>query len=87
MTNSEIRNLLDKLRSEIQGSELDAETRSLMQELDSDIHDLLDPEKEAVESGSVLTRARELEANFESGHPTATRILSEVIDALSRMGI
>jgi len=87
MTNSEIRNLLSKLRKEVQNSQLDAETRSLMGELDSDIHNLLDPAKADVKTAAVLKRAREVEANFESDHPTAVRILSEVIEALSRMGI
>lgn len=87
MTNSEIRNLLTKLRSEIRNSQLDAETRNLMRDLDSDIHNLLGPEKADFESASVLKRAREIEANFESDHPTTVRILREVIEALSRMGI
>ncbi|MFT7653882.1 MAG: hypothetical protein ACI9UU_002996 [Candidatus Azotimanducaceae bacterium] len=87
MINSEIRNLLDKLRNEVQKSQLDGETQRLMRELDSDIHNLLDPEKADVETESLLKRAREVEANFESDHPTAVRILSEVIEALSRMGI
>ncbi|MDH3441156.1 MAG: DUF4404 family protein [Gammaproteobacteria bacterium] len=87
MTNSEIRNLLNKLRNQIQGSQLDAETRSLMQDLDSDIHKLLGSEETEVETTSVLNRAREFEAEFESDHPTTVRILREVIDALSRMGI
>ena len=87
MTNAEIRNLLTKLRDEIQKSQLDAETRSLMRELDADIHNLLNPEKADVETASVLKRAREVEANFETDHPTAVRVLREVIEALARMGI
>lgn len=87
MTNSEIRNLLSKLRNEVQNSQLDAETQSLIRELDSDIHNLMDPAKADVKTATVLKRAREVEANFESDHPTAVRILSEVIEALSRMGI
>jgi hypothetical protein len=87
MTNSEIRNLLVKLRNEVQKSQLDAETQDLMRDLESDIHKLMDPEQTDVETESVLNRAREVEANFESDHPTAVRILSEVIGALSRMGI
>ena len=87
MSNTEIRNLLTKLRDEIQGSKLDDETRRLMSELDADIHDMLDPEKPDVESDSVLEKARQAEAKFEVEHPTATRILSEVIATLSRMGI
>ena len=87
MTNTEIRNLLTKLRDEIQGSQLDDETRTIMRDLDADIHDLLGPEKTDVEPASVLERAREIEANFESDHPTTVNILREVIAALSRMGI
>ena len=87
MTNSEIRNLLTKLRSEIQNAQIDTQTRNLMRELDSDIHNLLDPEKAEIEAASVLERARAVEANFETDHPTAVRILREVIEALARMGI
>jgi len=87
MTNSDIRNLLTKLRDEMQNSQLDAETRNLMRELDSDIHELLDPKHADLETASVLRKAREIEANFETSHPTTVRILSEVIEALARMGI
>lgn len=87
MSNNEIRNLLAQLRDEIQKSELDAETRNLVRQLDSDIHELLDSNKAEPETASVLKRAEELEANFESEHPTTVRILSEVIETLSRMGI
>lgn len=87
MTNPEIRNLLKKLRKEVENSQLDDETRSLMRELDSDIHDILETESEEDLQASVLNRAREIEANFEAEHPTTVRILSEVVAALSRMGI
>lgn len=87
MTNSEIRNLLTKLRSELQNSQLDDETHRLMRDLDSDIHDLLGAESADIETASIVNRAREIEADFESDHPTAVSILREVIAALSRMGI
>ncbi len=87
MTNAEIRNLLARLRDEIQGSQLDTETRDLIRELESDIHKLLETEKADVEAASILNRAREFEANLESSHPTVVRVLSEVIETLSRMGI
>jgi len=87
MSNIEIRNLLVKLRDQIQQAEIDAETRTLMQELDSDIHGLLDSERDAAEKASVMKKAREFEANFETEHPVAVRILSEVMEALARMGI
>ena len=87
MSNTEIRNLLAKLRDEIGSSELDAETRSAVRELDSAIHNLLESDKAEVEKASVLERAREFEATFETEHPTAARILNEVMTALARMGI
>jgi hypothetical protein len=42
MSNDEIRQLLARLKEELQQTEMDADTRSLVRELDSDIHDLLD---------------------------------------------
>jgi hypothetical protein len=87
MSNIEIRNLLDKLRDEIQKSGLDTETQVLVREFDADIQDLLDSDKTEDETAFVLKRAKEFEADFETEHPTTVRILSEVIEALSRMGI
>lgn len=87
MSNIEIRNLLAKLRDEIQKSGLDSETQNLVREFDSDIQALLDSSKSEDETAFVLKRAKEFEADFETEHPTTVRILSEVIEALSRMGI
>jgi hypothetical protein len=87
MSNIELRNLLAKLRDEIQKSGLDSETQNLVREFDSDIQALLDSSKSEDETAFVLKRAKEFEADFETQHPTTVRILSEVIEALSRMGI
>ncbi len=87
MSNRDIRKLLTQLKDEVNNAELDPETRALISELDSDIHGLLSAEQASVESASVLRRAQELEARFETKHPTTVRIVSEVIEALSRMGI
>ena len=87
MSKSEIRNLLAKLRDEMRTAELDDETRSLVRELDSDIHDLLGSDRSEAEVASVLNRAKALEANFATEHPITMRILSEVIESLARMGI
>ena len=87
MSNPEIRKLLAKLREAVRAAQLDAETRALVRELESDIHNLLDSNTTEVEAASVLNRARALEANFETVHPIAVRILSEVIESLARMGI
>ncbi len=87
MSKSEIRNLLAKLRDEVRTAELDAETRSLVRELDSDIHDLLGSDKTEAEIATVLNRAKSLEANFATEHPITMRVLSEVIESLARMAI
>ena len=87
MSNIQIRHLLAKLRDEIQKTELDADTRTLVRELDSDIHDLLDSNAVGAEAASVLKRAKELEANFAIEHPTVERFMREVIEALARMGV
>ena len=87
MSNLEIQNLLTKLRDEIRKRELDAETRTSIRELESDIHELLDSNDAEDKTATVLKRVKKFEANFETEHPTAARILSEVIESLSRMGI
>lgn len=87
MSNEKIRELLARLRHEIRKTELDDNTRSLVEKLDSDIHGLLGAEADQADSGSVLEKANQLEANFATEHPTAERIVREVIDTLVRMGI
>ncbi len=87
MSNTEIRELLAKLQEEIQKTELDDETRSMVKELDSDIHGLLDTQGDRTEAESVVEKARELETNFAADHPTIERFMREVIDVLVRMGI
>ncbi len=87
MSNTEIRTLLAKLQAEIQKTELDDETRSMVKELDADIHGLLDTEDNTTETDSVVEKARTLETNFATDHPTIERCMREVIDLLVRMGI
>lgn len=87
MSTEQIKELLAELQKEIHGTELDDETRSLVRELDCDIHSLLAEDADDAEAGSVLTRAKALEANFATEHPTAERFMRELIDVLVRMGI
>jgi len=87
MSNKDIKELLRELRGEIGKTELDDETLSLVRDLDADIDDLLDPEGDRAETDSVLEKARELESNFATEHPSIERFMREVIDVLVRMGI
>lgn len=76
-----------KLQNEIQKTELDEGTRALVRDLDSDIHELLDEKEGSAATDTVLEKARALETDFASEHPTIERFMREVIDVLVRMGI
>jgi len=87
MSTEQIKELLAQLQEEIHKTGLDDETRSLVRQLDIDIHGLLADDADRAEAGSVVTRAKELEANFATDHPNAERFMREVIDVLVRMGV
>jgi DNA-binding GntR family transcriptional regulator len=87
MSNEKIRELLAKLHDEVQDTELDADTRSSLRELDSDIHDLLDSATPRQKMSFVMERAKLLEARFAISHPTVERFMREVIDTLAKIGV
>jgi len=87
MSNEKIRELLVKLQDEVQDTELDADTRSSLRELDSDIHDLLDSATSEQKISSVTERAKLLEAKFAIRHPAVERFMREVIDTLAKIGV
>ncbi len=87
MSDTEVRDLLERLKNELQDAELDADTRKLMIDLDAEIHGLLETDADKEALASVADRAREIEADFESDHPLAVRVLREIIQSLARMGI
>ncbi len=87
MSNEKIQELLAKLHEEIEATKIDADTRFLMQELDSDIVDLLDSSSTTDDAKSVLERAKQLETRFSTNYPAAERFIREIIDALARMGV
>ncbi len=87
MSDTDVRDLLERLKNEIQDAELDADTRQLMKDLDAEIHGLLESDADVEAFASVADRAREIEADFESDHPLAVRVLREIIQSLARMGI
>ena len=87
MSNKKIRQLLAKLHAEVQKTEVDADTRSSLQELDSDIYDLLNSSTSKPDTNYVLERAKLLEAKFAISHPTIERFMREVVDTLAKMGV
>jgi uncharacterized protein with von Willebrand factor type A (vWA) domain len=87
MSNDKIKILLRKLGDEIQGAQVDDETRSLLKTLESDIEDLLDTTTESSDATSVLDRAQELETAFAARHPEAERYIREIMDVLAKIGV
>ena len=82
MSNQRLAELLAELNRELEGSsELDAETRALLEKLDDDIDRLTG------DDDSPLDRAQQLESRFAAEHPVAARIAGELADVLAKMGI
>jgi hypothetical protein len=87
MSNEQIKTLLEKLRDELQTTDIDSETRGMLQELDANLHGFLDPESKQDDSQPVLEKAAELETRFATNHPVAERVVREIIETLARMGV
>ena len=87
MSNEKIRELLARLQDEVQDTELDADTRSSLRDLDADIHALLDSTTSEQKISSVTERAKLLEAQFAISHPTVERFIREVIDTLAKIRV
>jgi len=84
MSNERIKDLLAQLREEIGKADVDDELKKLASDLDADIHRVIEDD---ADSSALVDRAKELEADFATKHPTAERFMREVIDTLARMGI
>ena len=90
MSKERIKELLAQLREEIRTTDIDDELEQLIGQLDDDIDAMSDEDDAAdglVDMDDVVDRAKELEAGFATDHPTAVRVLREVVDLLVRMGI
>jgi hypothetical protein len=82
-----IKELMSELRGELEQAEAVSEdTVSIAQQLESDIHDLVNPAVDSSEN-TVLDDAIALEASFAASHPVLEKILRELINNLSRIGI
>ncbi|HEX7037387.1 MAG TPA: DUF4404 family protein [Pseudomonadales bacterium] len=89
MSNEDIKRRLSELHAELESTpELDADLRTLLEEVDEDIHSLLardDPGEAEVHS--LRARLEALAADFDAKHPHTNIFFRELIDALGRMGI
>lgn len=82
-----IKSLLNELLHELETtSSVDQEAVALTHKLEADIDDLINPQVDSSES-TVLDDAIQLEASFAASHPVAEKIIRELINSLSKIGI
>lgn len=90
MSNEQLKTALKDLHRHLEsaGSSVDAETKNLLQTLDSDIHQLLVREPSSREEHAGLAeRAQELSARFAAQHPQLEGVLRQLGITLEGMGI
>jgi hypothetical protein len=87
MDNPKLRNQLEQLQAEIrQAGSVDEEGKTLLRDLDADIHDLLARSQEEVKP-SFVQRLQDSVSHFEVSHPSLTTAISELLETLSNAGI
>ncbi len=89
MDKQQLREQLEKLHAELQDVEsLNDKDRALLQDLASDVRDVLNREVEHPEHyNSLGERLKEAVAQIEASHPRLTLLMRQVIDQLAFMGI
>jgi hypothetical protein len=86
MSDDEIRRTLTRLHQELENADhVEPGLKSLLKEVDADIHKLLGTTGEAPEGSRE--RVEELVAQFAASHPQADRFLRELVDSLGKLGI
>jgi len=87
MSEARLRQLMSELVQELDKTAgVDPELKSTLKRLEADIDDLVDPDTDSADN-TVLDDAIALEARFAASHPVAEKILRELINNLSRIGI
>ena len=87
MNEEKVKQLLKELLVQIkQGETHDAELLASAQQLESDIDALLNPEVDTSDN-TVMDDVVALEARFAANYPVAEKIVRELVNSLSRIGI
>ncbi len=90
MDEQELRKLLEQLHNEIEHTQsVDEKGRELLQDLGSDIRDLLarSGQENINARPSMLKRMEDSISYLEVTHPTLTNTLSQLLESLSNAGI
>ncbi len=84
-----LRETLAELHEELHGIDsLDADSRQLLEDAAEQLHAALDPHDETpLEHESIADRFKRATEQFDREHPTLSRIVGNMIDALGQMGI
>lgn len=87
MNEAKVKQLLKELLDEISRDENgDEELLASAQRLESDIDSLLNPEVDSSDN-TVMDDMIALEARFATNYPVAEKIVRELVNSLSRIGI
>ncbi len=87
MSAEKIKQLVAELVAELEKTDgVDTETLQSAQLLAGQVDDLMDPEIDTSDS-TVMDDAIALEARFAASYPTAEKIVRELVNTLSRIGI
>ena len=87
MNEAKVKQLLKELLEEIaQGENPDQELLGSAQRLQSDIDSLLNPDVDSADN-TVMDDMISLEAQFATNYPVAEKIVRELVNSLSRIGI
>tara|TARA_R100001377_G_scaffold27905_1_gene15040 strand:- start:267 stop:572 length:306 start_codon:yes stop_codon:yes gene_type:complete len=86
LNQDKILSLLAQLQKELDnGATLDNETIALLKKLDRNVDAMIASAEN--DNAPVMDDAIALEARFAADHPVAERVIRELIDTLSKMGI
>lgn len=83
MSTEKIRALLNQLRLELQASNADPGSLSLLDKLDASLAGHTDPPGQA----SLADRVNELEVRFAARHERTETMLRQIIDMLGKIGM
>ena len=87
MSEQRIKELINELIKELESTDgVTEEAVSVARQLESNIDDLVNPEVDTSEN-TILDDAIALEASFAASHPVAEKLIRELINTLSRIGI
>ena len=89
MTDQDLRELLERLHNELEGTETtDEKEREMLGHLDADIRTLLQRSDANAEADDpMLERLQDSIDHFETTHPTLTTMLSQMMTILSNAGV